>query len=252
MDAGLLRRVAWVVAGGTALAILAGSFLVLVGATRWWPGAADCSVTAGDRTVELSTEEAEDAATISARSVRLGLRPGTTSAAVAAVVDTSAEDARVVAAALTGRAPYALSCRHGGSDDEEGDRLNRVGLTARAVAVRRELDQAFGPQKVGGFAPGGVSTGHMSGSTHYEGRAIDLFFRPVNDRNRTKGWAVAQYVVAHAERLSVDTVIFDGRIWTHRRSAQGWRDYSPDTSGRSARVAAVLEHRDHVHVDVAD
>jgi hypothetical protein len=92
----------------------------------------------------------------------------------------------------------------------------------------------------------------MRGSAHYEGRAVDVFFRPVNGRSRTRGWALAQYAVAHAERLSVETVIYDGRIWTSRRAAQGWRAYSPDTSGRTAKVAGILEHRDHVHVDVAD
>ena len=66
------------------------------------------------------------------------------------------------------------------------------------------------------------------------------------------GWATAQYLVANAERLAIDTVIYDGRIWTARRSFEGWRSYRVDTTGRSAEVVAVLEHRDHVHVDVAD
>ncbi len=97
-----------------------------------------------------------------------------------------------------------------------------------------------------------MSTGHQPGSAHYDGRAIDVFHRPVNRANQVRGWAMAHYLVAHAERLSVETVIYDGRIWTARRSFQGWRDYSPDTEGRTRQVAAILEHRDHVHVDVAD
>jgi hypothetical protein len=249
---GALRQAPWSLAAAVAVGVLVVSFLVLLGATRWIPGVADCTVTVGDRTVELSTEEAEKAATVSARSIRLRLPARTTSAAVADLLDSSEDDAAVVTAALTGRAQHALSCRHGGADDEERDTLNRVGLTARAVAVRRALDEAFGPQRVGGFAPGGVTSGHMRGSAHYEGRAVDVFFRPVNERNRTRGWALAEYAVAHAERLSVDTVIYDGRIWTSRRGAEGWRAYSPDTSGRTAKVAEILEHRDHVHVDVAD
>ena len=121
----------------------------------------------------------------------------------------------------------------------------------RARDVRRELDRVFGTQKVGGFAPGGVSSGHSPGSAHYEGRAVDVFMRPVSAPNLRRGWAMAQYLVANAERLDVATVIFDGRIWTARRSFQGWRDYTPDTAGRSRAVAAILEHRDHVHVDVS-
>ncbi len=251
-SAGALPRVVAIVAGAVVALVLVLSFVVLIGGYRWVPGVVDCTVSAGDRTVELTTDDAERAATVSARSVRRGLSAAKSSAAVADAIDISEEDARVVASALTGRRPHALSCKHGGADDEERDRLNRSGLTARAATVRRDLEQAFGPQRVGGFAPGGVTTGHMPGSAHYEGRAVDVFFRPVTKRNRARGWATAQYLVAHADRLLVNTVIFDGRIWTHRRSIQGWREYSVDTANRSAQVVAILEHRDHVHVDVAD
>jgi hypothetical protein len=92
----------------------------------------------------------------------------------------------------------------------------------------------------------------MPGSAHYEGRAVDIFYRPVRPATRHQGWATAQYLVAHAERLRVATVIYDGQIWTARRAAQGWRDYAPDTAGRTRKIANVLEHRDHVHVDVLD
>ena len=150
---------------------------------------------------------------------------------MADVLDSSESDARIVAAALTGRAPHAFTCQHGGADDEESDRLNRAGLTGRAANVRSDLDRAFGRQKVGGFAPGGVTSGHMPGSAHYEGRAVDVFLRPVTKRNRVRGWAMAQYLVAHADRLQVNTVIFDGRIWTARRADQGWRELPPRHRG---------------------
>ena len=53
-----------------------------------------------------------------------------------------------------------------------------------------------------------------------------------------------------ADRLAIRTVIFDDRIWTAGASSDdGWRDYDPpDRSGDRA----ILEHRDHVHVDVFD
>jgi hypothetical protein len=251
-DISAIRRLPWVIAAGVTIFVLVLSALVLVGGPRWFPGVGDCTVSVNDRSVELRTNEAEIAASVAARSVRLKLRLPTAATAIARALDTSESDARIVAAALTGRSPHALSCRHGGADDTASDRLNAVGLTGRADRVRRDLERAFGPQKVGGFAPGGVTSGHMPGSAHYEGRAVDAFFRPVNGHNRTKGWAMAQYLVAHADRLAVATVIFDGQIWTARRADAGWRSYRPDTSGRSAQVAAILEHRDHVHVDVAD
>jgi hypothetical protein len=156
-------------------------------------------------------------------------------------------DARVLASALSGNSPHSFSCRLGGTPDAAATRLKKSGLTPRADVVRREVSEVFGDPPLGGFAPGGVRSGHMAGSAHYEGRAVDVFVRPVSRANKVRGWAIAQYLVAQADRLDVQTVIFDGRIWTAgRKSGDGWRTYHPpETSGDRA----VLEHRDHVHVD---
>ena len=244
-------RGAWVVAALLAVAVLVLAALVLLSPLRSLPGQADCTAEVGDRSVDLDTEQAERAASVAARSVRLRLPMRTTTMAVADVLDASEEDGRVVASALTGRSARALTCRHGGGADEVSARLNRAGLTRRAAVVRRDLSRAFGRQQLGGFAPGGVSTGHKKGSAHYDGRAIDVFFRPITRRNQARGWAMAQYLVARAERLALSTVIHDGRIWTARRADEGWRVYEVNTRGRPRSVAAVLEHREHVHVDVA-
>jgi len=162
-----------------------------------------------------------------------------------------AEDARALASALTGHSgdgQFSCVVRHDLPD--ESDDLDRAGLTGRAAHVRRDLQAAFGEVPMGGFEPRGVSTGHKDGSAHYEGRAIDIFFRPVNKANNRRGWAMAYYVVAQAERLGVDHVIYDDMIWgSGRRSESGWREYDePDGPGDKA----VLRHLDHVHVDVVD
>ncbi len=157
------------------------------------------------------------------------------------------EDARALASALTGNSPAAFTCEVDADADPGDPELRRSGLTARADVVRREAADLFTDVPLGGFAPGGVQDGHIEGSAHYDGRAVDLFVRPVNARNNVRGWAIAQYFVAQAVRLDVQTVIFDDRIWTARRSDEGWRDYdAPSRSGDPA----ILEHRDHVHVDV--
>ncbi|QIX27689.1 hypothetical protein ncot_14610 [Nocardioides sp. JQ2195] len=165
-----------------------------------------------------------------------------------------AEDGRALASALTGNSQDGqFTCEVRGTPDDESDRLDAAGLTERAAAVREDLEAAFGSQALGGFSPQGVDSGHMEGSAHYEGRAIDVFFRPIGDPQRKLGWAMAYYLVAQADRLEISTVIFDDMIWTARRSADGWRDYDPgDTAGKSPETIAVLEHRDHVHVDVHD
>jgi hypothetical protein len=159
-------------------------------------------------------------------------------------------DARVLASALTGNSPGAFWCT---VDDDRAERsadLDDAGLTARAATVRTDLVQTFGDLPLGGFAPGGVRDGHMAGSAHYEGRAIDVFVRPVSPDNLRRGWAVASYLVSQADRLDIATVIFDDRIWrAGRLSHEGWLDYKIPASASGNRQ--ILEHRDHVHVDVA-
>ena len=160
-------------------------------------------------------------------------------------------DARVLASAFTGESWRSFHCTVTDEPAETSADLDDAGLTERAARVRRDLESVFGPQSTGGFAAGGVTDGHMPGSAHYEGRAVDVFVRPISEANKDRGWAMAQYLVAQAARLDIRTVIFDGRIWTSGwRSDDGWRAYEPDTSGRDAEAAAILEHRDHVHVDV--
>ena len=160
-------------------------------------------------------------------------------------------DARALASALTGETTGGrFSCVTRPDVADESDELDDEGLTARAATVREEVRNAFGELPMGGFEPGGATEGHMAGSAHYDGRAVDIFVRPVSAANKRLGWAVAQYLVAQSDRLAIRTVIFDDRIWTSGdRSDQGWRDYDPPSTGGDR---AVLEHRDHVHVDVED
>ena len=317
------RGARWAAAGlAVVLVVVAVGFLVDRG-VELIPGGEGCTATVEGRTVELSVEQAENAALITAVSVRRGLparaatialatayqeskllniehgdrdsvglfqqRPSQGWGSVEEILDpyysinafydglvgiedygsmrvTEAAqavqrsgfpeayadheaDARVLASALTGNSPRAFSCEVDEAEGAASDRINGEGLTRRAARVRRDLVAAFGEQSLGGFQPGGVSSGHMAGSAHYEGRAIDVFFRPVTAENRERGWAMASYLVAQASRLDIDTLIFDDRIWrAGSRSGDGWRDYDVPSSSRGDR--AILEHRDHVHVDV--
>jgi len=162
------------------------------------------------------------------------------------------QDGRVLASDLTGYSQASFSC----VVDEQHlarQKMQPDGLTARANAVKAAMTNAYGDLPLGGFAPGGVTSGHMKGSAHYEGRAIDVFFRPVAADSTRRGWALAHYLVANAARLHVEHVIFDRRIWTAgAESVQGWRRYVPSglTGNETSATLAILEHRDHVHVDV--
>jgi hypothetical protein len=154
--------------------------------------------------------------------------------------------ARALASALMGYSEAAFTCslRPG---SPEAEKAGSKGLTPRAAGAMAAVVKAFGDQSVGGFAPGGVESGPMTGSAHYSGRAVDVFYRPISKDKTREGWATAHWIVANAERLEIATVIYDGKIWTARRSGQGWRDYVPP-SGSTADPT--LMHRDHVHLDV--
>ena len=102
------------------------------------------------------------------------------------------QDARVLASALTGNSRAAFWCTVDDDRDEVSPDLDDAGLTERAAAVRADLARTFGELALGGFAPGGVSEGHMPGSAHYEGRAIDVFVRPISEGNKRRGWADCQ------------------------------------------------------------
>ncbi len=154
--------------------------------------------------------------------------------------------ARALASSLMGYSDAAFTCAIR-PDGVEAQVADAKGLTGRARAALDAIEDAFGPQQTGGYAPGGVTSGHIADSAHYAGRAIDVFYRPVNANQRRVGWSTAQWLVANAERLDIATVIYDGRIWTARRSVQGWRDYAPPGG---AIDDVTLMHRDHIHLDV--
>jgi hypothetical protein len=159
------------------------------------------------------------------------------------------QDARVLASALTGNSRAAFWCTVDDDRDADSPALDDAGLTGRAAEVRADLARTFGDLPLGGFAPGGVRDGHMEGSAHYDGRAIDVFVRPVSEDNKRRGWAIAGYLVAQADRLDINTVIFDDRVWRVGSSGDGWQDYRVPSGSQGDRQ--ILEHRDHVHVDVA-
>ncbi len=162
------------------------------------------------------------------------------------------QDGRTIASAMSGYSDAAFSCETT-TPDLADQKLGADGLTGRAGKVREVIAASFGGLPLGGFDAGGVASGHMPGSAHYEGRAIDLFFRPTSEQNTRRGWVLAHFLVANAEQLDIAHVIFDDRIWSAgSRSRDGWRDFDPPgvTADTSTETRQILEHRDHVHVDV--
>lgn len=232
-----------------------------------------CTLTLGEDTLEWSREQAMTATTVAGVGTRIGASVNGVAKAVArslepqpaaalpvevareiyrGLPETATPDRRAVrvAQALLGHDGGALSCvlpiTESVNGEEAGEVPGALGLTPRADGMRLAMRSVFGKQALGGFDPEGVDSGHVEGSAHYEGRAIDVFFRPVTPENQRLGWQQANWSVAHADRLDLATVIFDARIWSARRSIEGWRDYSYPGGTDNP----VLLHEDHVHVDV--
>jgi hypothetical protein len=67
-----------------------------------------------------------------------------------------------------------------------------IQLTGRPMLILSAATAAFAII----LALGGVSRGHRAAPTHYDGRAIDIFFRLVTEENQREGWILAHWLVA--------------------------------------------------------
>jgi hypothetical protein len=116
-----------------------------------------------------------------------------------------------------------------------------TGLTPDARLVVRCTVARFGIRDIGGLARGG----HINGSDHYTGRAVDVMIGGwTTPTGIQSGDRVADYFVAHAKEFGVTYVIWRAHIWS---TSHPWRPYShPD--GRTDPTAL---HMDHVHVSVS-
>lgn len=204
-----------------------------------------CTMLVGKQEIGLTEAQAVASTALAAQA----LQDRTGPVALARRLEEVAGDAKTmrVARALLGYDGPTLSCVYPRAVLRD-QKLGPSGLTPRAERLRREMRNTFGDLAMGGFAGGGVSTGHIDNSSHYEGRAIDVFFRPYTDPvEDRRGWVLSQWLVARADEMRVLSVIYRDRIWTVWASFTGWRNYV-HPSGKTKDP--VLRHLDHVHIAV--
>jgi hypothetical protein len=207
-----------------------------------------CWIGGPDGLVFLTVDQAKELTTAAAAVVRDKEPRAKFAAMVAVKLGQPGEVADNVAATLLGSgSAQRLSCQLF-RDQVQPEPMGRSGLTPRAQRLRKAWRARFGPLPDGGFATGGITTGHVDNSSHYDGRAVDVFFRPLgNTAQARRGWVFAQWAVAHADDYDVLSVIYRDRIWTSWASAAGWRDYVHPSGNRTNPI---LRHLDHVHVAV--
>lgn len=120
----------------------------------------------------------------------------------------------------------------GGSTGGAGNAINTGKEKPHVLAQMQYVAATWGLRVYGWRARGSVP-----GSKHPLGLAFDAML-PTGAQRIPIGNAIASYYVANAERLRVDNVIFNGRIWN---KARGWHGYFGPSP-----------HKDHVHVDFFD
>lgn len=208
----------------------------------------DCWVPDADGSIPLTLGEAKELTTVATAAGRPAARKIRVRSAVDRLLDLGAAEAGTVTASLLGDpATERLTCSPA-RVSVEPETAGPSGLTPRARRLRAAWTDVFGPLSAGGFARGGVSSGHVDSSSHYDGRAIDVFFRPYDDAAQQRaGRVFAQWLVAHAQDHGILSVIYADRIWTSWAAFAGWRDYV-HPSGNTTNP--VLRHLDHVHVAV--
>lgn len=196
--------------------------------------AEECALTTADGgSTTLEPAAAASAMSAAVNGQAYSVAPAGASAAVSVDIDPAVEQG----VTCTLRVPRGLPAQS----------VTASGLTPRAEAVRQAVAEEFGTIPVGGFAPGGVTSGHGPVSKHYDGLAVDFFFRPYEDPAQQRlGWTVVNWLVAHAEQFDIEVLIYDDKIWSTNRSPQGWRQYSHP----QGQTDPINRHLDHIHMDV--
>lgn len=138
-----------------------------------------------------------------------------------------------------------------GSDALVPDPTSNGRITQRMLHVLNEADRALNDW------PWGITCWDSHNwnptSDHPRGRACDFTVgrigaRP-DARDRKLGGRLATWIRANATRLGISYIIWNGRIWSARRNAAGWRVYNG--GGIYNAASATGGHYDHVHVSVA-
>lgn len=117
---------------------------------------------------------------------------------------------------------------------------HEYGLDDDALAAGQMVAGIWGVTDIGGYS----TSGHVSGSDHYTGNALDIMLTPVTEESIERGWEIAHWLEDHAEELNVKYMIFNGQIWKAYDAEAGWQPYSHPTGGTSDEYA----HHDHIHV----
>ncbi|WP_435159317.1 M23 family metallopeptidase [Amycolatopsis sacchari] len=137
----------------------------------------------------------------------------------------------------------------GGNPDALVDDPTSSGqITARMAHVMNQTKAAFPDTGWGCWSPRPGTV-----SEHPLGRACDVTFGNAIGQAATgaaleNGWAVTNWLQTHAATLGVEYLIWQGKIWSLARDAEGWRPYNGGGMHDPGNVTG--GHYDHLHITV--
>lgn len=119
-------------------------------------------------------------------------------------------------------------------------------ITDRMRHIVQEIDRFFPDWPNWGL---GCQSDRGGTSDHDDGAACDYTVgelgRYATDEEAAIGWQLADWVVAHADTLEANYVIWDGLIWSQARRDEGWRTY---TRNGEPPEDPTWGHYDHIHI----
>lgn len=141
-------------------------------------------------------------------------------------------DAMTLSGALTGRVPAAMNCT------VDGVGTTPSGSGSGAANLQAELKKDFGrvvsSTDLGASSDSGSGSGSPSASPQHLLSVTVHGSAYVSER----GWAVAQWSVAHAKTLHITEVVYAGKTWSSSASDKGWVSASSAGAGPASSDSA--------------
>ncbi|SEK28667.1 hypothetical protein SAMN05414137_101376 [Streptacidiphilus jiangxiensis] len=135
-------------------------------------------------------------------------------------------DATTLSGALTGRVPSALNC----TVDGVGTSPSGNGATTLQAELRKDFGRAVSSSALGSVASSD-SASSSPGAAPQQRLAVTVHGTAYRTE---RGWAVAQWSVAHAKTLHITAVEYAGKMWTSADSGKGWVSTSSASPGTAS------------------
>ncbi len=153
-------------------------------------------------------------------------------------------DARLLAAALTGRSAATLTCegRPGAARAQGPDAVRAALVRDFGQDVLRSAGAAVDGASATPTASPARGTGGAGATGGSDGRTVTL---PVTgsgaqERLGQRGWQLAHWAVANATSLRIERVSYAGREWTAGSTDNKWRPAEPGGTGGAERAAGAV------------